>query len=261
MTHTHSERERRTQTQTHNSLGKRMPVRLPFCPDGPAGTGQGTWKFPDFFWFFFFWFPPEFALSAFLIGAGRLATRFRWDSSSSALSRKLFALLRSGIVHATDELVAVYRLWWLPFLPPSAPNDVRRSPFWRRAHPPLSLRPFAPAHCISARCHPVRPSGVLVLQLAQGTAAVAHLFIFIFLAFISTLPRPSQFSNGQQKTRKKMSDSIFSSPFFSRNDVIYPVPSWPSAQHAPTLIFSRTLQRPPPLPSCVILHLFLLAHK
>ena len=137
MTHTHSERERRTQTQTHNSLGKRMPVRLPFCPDGPAGTGQGTWKFPDFFWFFFFWFPPEFALSAFLIGAGRLATRFRWDSSSSALSRKLFALLRSGIVHATDELVAVYRLWWLPFLPPSAPNDVRRSPFWRRAHPPF----------------------------------------------------------------------------------------------------------------------------
>ena len=173
-------------------------------------------SFPIFFCFFFFWFPPEFALSAFLIGAGRLATRFRWDSSSSALSRKLFALLRSGIVHATDELVAVYRLWWLPFLPPSAPNDVRRSPFWRRAHPnpPLSLRPFAPAHCISARCHPVRPSGVLVLQLAQGTAAVAHLFIFIFLAFISTLPRPSQFSNGQQKTRKKkMSDSIFSSPF------------------------------------------------
>ena len=54
MTHTHSERERRTQTQTHNSLGKRMPVRLPFCPDGPAGTGQGTWKFPVFFLVFFF---------------------------------------------------------------------------------------------------------------------------------------------------------------------------------------------------------------
>ena len=31
-----------------------MPVRLPFCPDGPAGTGQGTWKFPDFFFGFFF---------------------------------------------------------------------------------------------------------------------------------------------------------------------------------------------------------------
>ena len=238
-----------------------MPVRLPFCPDGPAGTGQGTWKFPDFFFGFFFLVSSRVCFVCVL--------NWSWPPSHPFQVR-LVVLCSVTQVVCPPPLGDSPRDWRtrrslsaMMAAVPASLSPKRRaalSVLASRASP-LSLRPFAPAHCISAWCHPVRPSGVLVLQLAQGTAAVAHLFIFIFLAFISTLPRPSQFSNGQQKTRKKMSDSIFSSPFFSRNDVIYPVPSWPSAQHAPTLIFSRTLQRPPPLPSCVILHLFLLAHK